>query len=62
MSLAFTSPLRCRAVLLAGSILAAACAVSAAAEEVTDQDAINFGARPDGTDISLSPPGDKIAY
>ncbi|MBU7580707.1 MAG: S9 family peptidase [Porphyrobacter sp.] len=49
-------------MLLAGSILAAACAVSAAAEEVTDQDAINFGARPDVIDISLSPSGDKIAY
>jgi acetyl esterase/lipase len=51
-----------RAFLLAGSILAAAQAATATAQEITDQDAINFGARPDVIDISLSPSGNKIAF
>jgi acetyl esterase/lipase len=57
---AFTSPARLRTLLLAGSLLAFSSL--AAAQEVTDQDAIRFGARADVLDISLSPSGDKIAF
>lgn len=60
---AFLTAARLRAVLLAGSILASAStATHSAAQEVGDQAAINFGARPDVIDISLSPSGNKIAF
>ena len=60
MTATFTSPARLRTLLLAGSLLALAS--GAAAQEVTDQDAIRFGARADVLDISLSPSGEKIAF
>lgn len=60
---AVLTPARLRIALLAGSILAAAATASpGAAQKVTDQAAINFGARSDVIDISLSPSGNKIVF
>jgi dipeptidyl aminopeptidase/acylaminoacyl peptidase len=60
MSPAILSAARLCTLLLSASMLAAA--TSAAAQEVTDEAAIRFGARPDVIDISLSPSGNKIAF
>jgi acetyl esterase/lipase len=52
-----------RRMLLAGSVLAGpGLAVPAAAQTVTDQDAMRFGVRESVLHISLSPSGKRIAY
>lgn len=54
---------RLRLRLLAGSVLAGlGIAAPAAAQEITDQEAIRFGIRESVLHISLSPSGKRIAY
>ena len=54
---------RLRLGLLAGSVLASVgLTAPAAAQTITDQDAIRFGIRESVTHISLSPSGKRIAY
>jgi dienelactone hydrolase len=60
---AITTAARLRLGLLAGGMIASlGLAVPAAAQTITDQDAIRFGIRESVLHISLSPSGKRIAY